>query len=545
MEGHEKKTELDIEKFGSHEAYKRRESYISYINNYLDRYLKDNDTVSIIVSIVLLFKCQKYKMMEKTELTNSLLKDYSKNKELYLFTAENQKKEGKELFDDFLKKVDSEIKCNNNIFHLYKTGEKKFIQLNLFNLHNYFKNLKKEYNINCNKEIKEKKTEIKTENKDVMKQNFIIENSIKFKEENTTKLIYEPNKKTNKSLLNKKQKRDDINIEFEAYRTKSVPKIKKKDKLKAKIINSGICSVKKERRQIRSLCRPIEIKEDTDEIEEEKSIKEIIKSINNNKKVINTKIKEEKKNNDSDIFSVKLYNVDLSKKKEDIVYEGIPKKIHEYLEKINKTKGELYNIETKIKYINNKILELTYNKKYYEKNKHIVMELKTNLNYMNNIIKNEIESLKLYTRLKDYDKNIYDNHKNIIKSYHENYLKILNKMRQNVSELKKLETIIDQNEMDIETNLENINSLNKEIMNNYINFSLLDNSKKNFVNEILANKEDILNEYLMESIKVDEELKKIENDRCSIVNKDNKNKLDNQKQLIEGQNNITEINKIK
>ena len=224
------------------------------------------------------------------------------------------------------------------------------------------------------------------------------------------------------------------------------------------------------------------------------------------KKNIHNTASSEIKLNSSDIWEFdKIFE------KEEILVEEIPKKIDNLLSKISQTKLDLDNLESKIKNINEKVEEFKKNKKSYNNIKKLVNESQINLNNIYNNLKSALNSLHIFTGINKFDNNIYNSHKNTIFSYKNNYLEIVDKIKNNINDLNQIDSKINENRKDIKESYKNIISLHERILGN-ININFGDLIKRNEIYESKDNKkdEDILNDFIKKGNLLSEEIDKIE-----------------------------------
>ena len=121
----------------------------------------------------------------------------------------------------------------------------------------------------------------------------------------------------------------------------------------------------------------------------------------------------------------------------------------------------------------------------------------------------------------------------------------LENIKENVIKLKKIEETIEENKKEIKTNLDSIINLNKELIDKYINFSLLKKSIDSLINndKTNINTEDIINSFLNESNKINEEFNKMENNHKSFLDQ---NQMKNKSKDSSWEQNLEEnINKQK
>ena len=201
---------------------------------------------------------------------------------------------------------------------------------------------------------------------------------------------------------------------------------------------------------------------------------------------------------------------------EDYIYEQIPQKTQEYLEKIAKTKINLDKFEQEIKDINIKIEELKNNKKSYDEVKAKVDESNSELDNIFNIMKSGLNSLHIFTKITNYDKNIYKSHKSTIIQYQKYYMNIVERIKEQLNSLNQIEEKILNNRKEIRENYERIINLNKEILET-INISLKDivGKKEDNKNISKTNMEEMIKDFQKNVNTINEEINNIE------VNKNN------------------------
>lgn len=465
-----KKVEMILKKEDyqeNQEVQNNKQHYVSIINTYLENYLKHKDKVSVFISILLLFKCKNYNDLEYNQLITVLLNDFNKNKKYYLFKRNSRKKN---ICEEFLEKIQFEIN-NNESFQLNSSGQKTYIQLDLSRVGEYLNNGNeegaKDIHNNYNKENEnqnENEYENEMKSKSVLKKKH--RRTIYIKENKSEKKKYKKNIKSDdisirdSPLIDLNENDNDNESEeiISQNGSKNSNKNMYKNKIKMEETENGIDN---------NINSDINIKEEENHKEDEK--------INN------------------DIFSKKLYNTSEFNN----MLDKIPKTTGELVEKVQKTKDQINELENKIKYVNQMIQELKNDKSDYDSIKKMVGESQFSLDSIYNIIKNELKSITMFTKIINYDQNLYNIHKNTIQIYREDYLNILGKFRQNLNNLIKLEENINNKKEDIRNNLDEIVSLNKQIIKNInINFYFLqkNNSSNNIIDSV--NVEVIVQEFL-------------------------------------------------
>ncbi len=235
---------------------------------------------------------------------------------------------------------------------------------------------------------------------------------------------------------------------------------------------------------------------------------------NETKKEININNKNE--NEKKDIFTKKLYHEFFSGNAELNLVEISPNKIATALEHISKTKIDLNILEEKMKLFNEKICELNVNKINYDKTKILVDKSQNELYNLYSIMMNELNSLKILVKLTNYNKEIYDIHKQTIERHKENYLKAIEKLNSDISDLKKLEIDIINNKKIIKEYLNEINNLFKNVLDN-MNIHLLNDEKMNIsksedeenANDYI-NVELIMNNFILKKNNIFDEIQKID-----------------------------------
>ena len=442
------------------EMQKKRQYYVSIINTYLENYLKHKEKVSVFISILLLFKCKNYNDLEYNQLITVLLNDFNKNKKYYLFKRNSRKKN---ICEEFLEKIQFEIN-NNESFQLNSTGQKTYIKLDLSRVGEYLNEKEEEgpnedIHSNYNKE-NENQNENEMKSKSVLKKKH--KRSLFIKE--------------NKSEKKKCKK----NIKSEEISLKESPLIDLNENESEDIICQNYS--KNSHKHIGK-----------NRIKMEKNENQFENKMNSSINIKEEKTNEEEEKINNDIFSKKLYNASELNN----MLDKIPKSTGELVEKVQKTKDEINDLEDKIKNVNEKIQELKNDETDYDNIKKMVNELQFSLDSIYNIIKNELKSITMFTKIINYDQNLYNTHKSTIQIYRKDYLNILDQFRQNLNNLIKLEENINLKKEDIKNSMDEIVSLNRQIIENInINFYFLqkNNSSANIKDSI--NVDEIVEEFL-------------------------------------------------
>jgi hypothetical protein len=148
-----------------------------------------------------------------------------------------------------------------------------------------------------------------------------------------------------------------------------------------------------------------------------------------------------------------------------------------------------------MKLFNEKISELNNNKYNYDKITKLVDESQNELHNLHSIMMNELNSLKILVKINNYNKEIYDIHKQTIEKHKDNYLKTIEKLNNDINELKKLEIDIINNKKIIKQFLNEINNLFKNVLDN-MNIHLLNDEKNISINESKKETEENINDYI-------------------------------------------------
>ena len=247
-----------------------------------------------------------------------------------------------------------------------------------------------------------------------------------------------------------------------------------------------------------------------------------IENIEENKEIKNEETEEK------DIFSKKLYHEFFNENSEKDLIEISPNKIALILEQISKTKIDLNILEEKMKLFNENLSELNINKLNYDKIKILVDESQKELYNLYLIMSNELNSLKILVNIKNYNKEIYEIHKTTLEKHKENYLKTIEKLKNDINDLKKLEIDIIKNKKQIKEYLNEINNLCKNVLIN-MNIHLLNEEKEfNLQNKEeeenaidLINVELILNNFIFKKNDIIEEIQRIDETNKKDKDKDN------------------------
>jgi hypothetical protein len=208
------------------------------------------------------------------------------------------------------------------------------------------------------------------------------------------------------------------------------------------------------------------------------------------------------KTEEKDIFTKKLYHEFFTESLEKDLLENGSNKIISGLEQISQTKVDLNILEEKMVLFNSKLSELKLNRLNYEKIKALVDDSQKELYNLYSIMTNEMDSLKILVKINNYNKETYDIHKQTFNKHKESYIKTTEKIKVDISNLKKLEIQILNNKKQIKECLTEINNLFKNVLDN-MNIHLLNDEKDKSKMELEGNNDDYINiDLIMDSFKL-------------------------------------------
>ena len=196
------------------------------------------------------------------------------------------------------------------------------------------------------------------------------------------------------------------------------------------------------------------------------------------------------------------------------IKEPIQNEIESSLKQINNVKNDLGNLEDKMKLFNNKIIDLNINKQKYEDIKTKVKDTQDELYNLYFIMINEVNSLNILLKMKNYNKEIYNIHNEAIEKHKNEYANVVEKIKIYLINIKSLETEIITSKKEIKQLLNGIISLFKNMLGTINNYSSNYEKMELFelkYNEIETNENYIdINSIIRELLgKKDEVLKKL------------------------------------
>jgi len=463
----------------------KKESIIPKISYLLENYIKENTTYTVFIHILLLFKSRNYQTIEYYDLFRYLLNDFNKNKNTYMLRDQNAKVKDK-IINKFLDEINFELK-NNKALTVTNTEEQKIIKVDLKKAGEILLKYTKKKNVDKNGDISNDKFD-KIEK---------IENKIR-------------SKSKSKSLLNKK--RSKTPAKEKKIKNIFISKESNVPNLDPNIYNNNI-----------------------------------INSINSNANILLSENEDipriEVSNNYDNIVSIsskdKSNFIDLDTFTEDNIYENILKTNKNFLGKIQDIKLQLNDYSSTIKNMNDKLEELIRNISDYNNTKKLIEQSNLELSNIYHIVSCQLESLKIYTKISNYNGDVFLASKNTINCYHENYIKCVEKIKDFISNLKKYESDFSQNQKNIEAFLESVILLQNEIIDKInINFKVLEGTKGkvlkssyNYDNE----NDEVINGYLKRINILMNDLKKFEeisNGNNGAAKKDEKPEVNPQIQNI-------------
>ncbi len=214
----------------------------------------------------------------------------------------------------------------------------------------------------------------------------------------------------------------------------------------------------------------------------------------------------------NNIFHKQIYhdffNQDSNKDKIEI----LPKEINSSLEQISQSKSDLNKLEEKMKEFNNKISNLKNDKIKYDDIKMKAKETKDELYNLYFIMINEVNSMKILLKMKNYNKEIYSIHEQALEKHKINYVNTVDRIKLNLKELKDVENEIIENKKNLNKFLGEIINTFKSIIGN-INVHLLNYENMELIE--LKNEEKIKNEI---SIDVNSIIKEFLDKKDELIN---------------------------
>ena len=346
-----------------------------------------------------------------------------------------------------------------------------------------------------------RKRKIKNENRENL--NLVI--NLNQKKEDIEKKRKIKEKKEEKEIkLGKKQERDkDKEKEKEKEKEKNLRKSnrKKKEEDKDEKIEKTEKVEKKEKVEKVEKIENVEKKDKIDKMEAEN---------NENFSIVQKKDDNIQANN---IFLKPLFR-ELFESSSSQIKEPIQNEIESSLKQINNVKNDLGNLEDKMKLFNNKIIDLNINKQKYEDIKTKVKDTQDELYNLYFIMINEVNSLNILLKMKNYNKEIYNIHNEAIEKHKNEYANVVEKIKIYLINIKSLETEIITSKKEIKQLLNGIISLFKNMLGTINNYSSNYEKMELFelkYNEIETNENYIdINSIIRELLgKKDEVLKKL------------------------------------
>ena len=523
------------------------ESELKLMVEDLIKLISDNPKHKLFLNILNLFKNKEYSSLDFNEIYDYLLIDTKLNPLKYSSQDANE-----ETKPQLKSKLDF-IMNKNCSFKVTNRGRKKIIELNLLKTKEYLDKIingeellcneneleeKKENNENSEKldkteeeKIKEKKEEKeislkeeeeKKEDKDEpIKKHRGRKRKIKNENRENLNLVINLNQKKEdsekKRRTREKKEEKEIKLGKKQEREKERDKEKDKDKDKEKNVRKN-SRKKKEEDKTEKIDKKekIEKKEKTEKVEKIEKVErkeKIDKMETENNENFSIMQKKDDNIQANNLFLKPLYR-ELFETNSNQIKESIPNEIEASLKQISNVKNDLGNLEDKMKLFNNKIIDLNINKQKYDDFKTKVKETQDELYNLYFIMINEVNSLNILLKMKNYNKEIYNIHNEALEKHKNEYTNVTEKMKLYLINIKSLETEIITSKKEIKQLLNGIISLFKNMLgiinthsSNYEKMELLELK----YNEIEANENFIdVNHIIREFIgKKDEVLKKI------------------------------------
>ena len=513
------------------------ESELKLMVEDLIKLISDNPKHKLFLNILNLFKNKEYSSLDFNEIYDYLLIDTKLNPLKYSSQEANEENKPQ------LKSKLDLIMNKNCSFKVTNKGRKKIIELNLLKTKEYLDKIINGEELLCNEnELEEKKENNedsekmeKTEEEKIKEKKEEKELSLKEEEEEKKEEKDEPLKKhRGRKRKIKNENRENLNLVINLNQKKE--EIEKKRKIKEKKEEKEIKLGKKQERE----------KERDKEKDKDKDKEKIVRKINRKKKEedktekinkvekiektekvekIEKKDKMETENNENfsimhkkedniqvnNIFLKPLYR-ELFNPNSIGIKELIPKEIESSLKQMNNVKNDLSNLEDKMKLFNNKIIDLNINKQKYDDIKTKVKETQDELYNLYFIMINEVNSLNILLKMKNYNKEIYNIHNEALEKHKNEYTNVIDKIKIYLMNLKSLETEIISSKKEIKQLLNGIISLFKNMLgtinnhsSNFENMELFElkyneiETNDNFIDvnsiikELLGKKDEILN----------------------------------------------------
>ena len=477
----------------------------------LTHLINDNPKHKLYINILHLFKNKDYSSLDYNEIYDYLLIDTKINPLKY--SNQEQTEENK---PELKARLDL-IMNKNCSFKIINKGRKKTIELNLLKAKEYLDAIihggelpnedtveEKKENENEEEDQKmndEEKEEVKNKEKEEKKEKKKEEE--KEKEEDDDEEGDEDGDEKKQRGRKKKSKRGrKINVVINLNK-KTSPEQNNNNKRKRKKRENKKDKENNEQKKTESEIKN-ENRNENDKMEIEKEEKNINKpEVIKEKNIIFETNKETiVKTEEKDIFTKKLYHEFFTESLEKDLLENGSNKIISGLEQISQTKVDLNILEEKMVLFNSKLSELKLNRLNYEKIKALVDDSQKELYNLYSIMTNEMDSLKILVKINNYNKETYDIHKQTFNKHKESYIKTTEKIKIDISNLKKLEIQILNNKKQIKECLTEINNLFKNVLNN-MNIHLLNDEKDKSKMELEGNSDDYINiDLIMDSFKL-------------------------------------------
>ena len=522
------------------------ESELKLMVEDLIKLISDNPKHKLFLNILNLFKNKEYSSLDFNEIYDYLLIDTKLNPLKYSSqdTNEETKPQLKSKLDLIMNK--------NCSFKVINRGRKKIIELNLLKTKEYLDKIINGEELLCNEnELEEKKENNedsekmdKTEEEKIKEKKEEKELSLKEEEEEKKEEKDEPikkhrgrkrkikneNRENLNLVINLNQKKEDIEKKRKIKEKKEEKEIKlgkkqerDKDKEKEKEKEKEK-NLRKSNRKKKEEDKDEKI-EKTEKVEKKEKVEKVEKIENVEKKDKIDKMEAENNENFSivqkkddniqanNIFLKPLFR-ELFENSSSQIKEPIQNEIESSLKQINNVKNDLGNLEDKMKLFNNKIIDLNINKQKYEDIKTKVKDTQDELYNLYFIMINEVNSLNILLKMKNYNKEIYNIHNEAIEKHKNEYANVVEKIKIYLINIKSLETEIITSKKEIKQLLNGIISLFKNMLGTINNYSSNYEKMELFelkYNEIETNENYIdINSIIRELLgKKDEVLKKL------------------------------------
>ena len=474
----------------------------------LIKLINDNPKHKLFLNILNLFKNKEYSSLDFNEIYDYLLIDTKLNPLKYSSQDSNEENRPQ------LKSKLDLIMNKNCSFKVINRGRKKIIELNLQKAKEYLDKIINGDEVSMNEDKKKKKKENNTE--ESIKYDKFEDNEPKEKEEKKIDLKEDTKKEKEAKEDNKEENKEDKDEPIKKHRGR-----KKKIRRETKENLNLVINLNQKKEDIEKKRKKREKKEEKEE--EKEKVKEKSKERKTSRKrkekmeiEINDKFSITKKQEDdiptNNIFLKPIYHEFFNQNANMDIIETLPQEINSSLEQIAKSKLEMNKLEEKMNLFNNKITDLRNNKMKYDDIKIKVKETQDELYNLYFIMINEVNSLKILKKMKNYNKEIYNIHEQALEKHKNTYTNTVDKIKIYLNDIKNLETDMFDSKKNLNQFLRDITVSYKNILGNinihsinYENMELVelkyDEKTKeedaidvnSIINEFLKKKDEVLN----------------------------------------------------